>query len=610
MSIVHEHRCPEALSRVNNDRPPEDRPFGPASASVELHRLLVESVADYAIFALDATGHVLSWNLGAQRLKGYLGQEIIGKHFSIFYPPEDIKAGKTEREIAEAIAVGRVEDEGWRVRKDGTRFWASVVITALRGENGEVVGFAKVTRDLTARRDAEQRARDLAAERAAREAAERHGEELAELNTQLRQLFVEMRATADRISRLQTLTARLASVVSSDSVADTVVQEGVAALGAATGVLCLLTPEGDQLEIVCAAGVRDDTIDAFRLLPIDAPLPLSETVRTGTAQFLESKGDVVSRYPTIREANEAAPTQAWIVLPMIVGGRGIGGLSFGFGEPRTFTEADRQFATALAQQASQALERARLYTAEQAARAEAETANRAKAEFLATMSHELRTPLNAIAGYAELLEMGIHGAITDAQRGALRRIQTSERHLLSLIEDILSFARIEAGRLALTTADVPIGALLTEIEPLVSPQLGAKSLTFEIAEPDPLLTARVDAEKTRQILINLLSNAIKFTPAGGAIEMDARVRADFVEITVRDTGVGIPPDKQAEIFDPFVQLGRTLANTPEGAGLGLAISRDLARAMGGELTVDSEVGVGSTFVLSLPRSITSPGIED
>jgi signal transduction histidine kinase len=217
------------------------------------------------------------------------------------------------------------------------------------------------------------------------------------------------------------------------------------------------------------------------------------------------------------------------------------------------------------------------------------------------MSHELRTPLNAIAGYAELLEMGIHGAVTEAQREALRRIQTSQRHLLSLIEDILNFARIEAGRLALHIAHVSVDRLFTEIEPLVAPQLRAKSLTYDVAATDPALAVHADGEKIRQILINLLSNAIKFTAPGGTISVAAEPSDDRVAIAVRDTGVGIPHDKQTAIFDPFVQLGRTLANTPEGAGLGLAISRDLARAMGGELTVESEVGVGSTFTLSMPR---------
>jgi PAS domain S-box-containing protein len=590
------------VAQAKLDARKEDRVEAPRHTSALLHRLLIDSVADYAIFALDAAGHVLSWNTGAERLKGYATDEIIGTHFSIFFPSADVEAGRPSRELVDAARDGRTEDEGWRVRKDGTRFWANVVITALRDDRGDLIGFAKVTRDLTERREGERRATELAAERAAREAAERHTEELAGLTSQLQALFTAMRETADRASRLQSVTAGLASVVTADAVAAAVVREGIAALSAADGVFCLLTDAGDELEIVLATGLRDDTTRVFRRFPVNAPLPLSDTVRTGSPVFLESKADVVRHYPSLREANASASTEAWMTLPLTTAGKVVGGLAFGFTEARRFSESDRGFATALAQQASLALERARLYAGEQAARAEAEAANRTKSDFLATMSHELRTPLNAIAGYAELLEMGIHGELSDPQREALRRIRRSQRHLLSLIEDILDFARIEAGRVSMRTADVLVRDLIAGLEPMIEPQLRAKSLHFDVADPEMPLTARADPEKARQILLNLLSNAIKFTPAGGTIAVGASGRGDRVEIVVRDTGVGIAPGQQAEIFEPFVQLGRTLSNTPEGAGLGLAISRDLARAMGGELTVESSPGAGAAFTLSLPRA--------
>src|SRR6478752_2164775 len=149
--------------------------------TTELHRLLVESVKDYAIFALDPNGIIVSWNPGAQRFKGYTASEIIGQHFSVFYPPEDLAARKPQMELEVAAEVGRLEDEGWRVRKDGTQFWANVVITALRGPDGQLVGFAKVTRDLTARREAEAQARRLAAEQAAHAEAAARSDELAQL---------------------------------------------------------------------------------------------------------------------------------------------------------------------------------------------------------------------------------------------------------------------------------------------------------------------------------------------------------------------------------------------------------------------------------------------
>jgi signal transduction histidine kinase len=237
----------------------------------------------------------------------------------------------------------------------------------------------------------------------------------------------------------------------------------------------------------------------------------------------------------------------------------------------------------------------------EAARQAAEEANRAKTEFLAVMSHELRTPLNAIAGYAELIDMGLRGPVTTEQHEDLARLRRSQRYLLALINDVLNFAKIEAGRVELSMSDVKVFELLRGIEALVTPQLRAKGLTFEYSGCDDALVARADPEKARQVLLNLLSNAIKFTESGGAVRVAcARDGGEQVAIRVRDTGRGIPGDKLDAIFEPFVQVDQQLTRTQEGAGLGLAISRDLARAMHGDLTVESTVGSGSTFTLTLP----------
>ena len=246
-------------------------------------------------------------------------------------------------------------------------------------------------------------------------------------------------------------------------------------------------------------------------------------------------------------------------------------------------------------------ERARLLAEAEAARADAEGANRAKSEFLAVMSHELRTPLNAIGGYAELMEMGIRGPVTPQQREDLTRIQTSQRHLLGLINEVLNYAKLETGSVQFDITDVRAREVLLAAELLVAPQARAKGLVLSVTDCAATLTVRADMEKLRQIVVNLASNAVKFTNAGGRIEMSAAEDSAGVSIWVRDSGIGIPADRLEAIFDPFVQVRSDLTRPHEGTGLGLAISRDLARGMGGDLTVQSTLGVGSTFTVLLPR---------
>jgi signal transduction histidine kinase len=254
-----------------------------------------------------------------------------------------------------------------------------------------------------------------------------------------------------------------------------------------------------------------------------------------------------------------------------------------------------------------AAERELLLQRERAARAEAESASRAKSDFLTSMSHELRTPLNAIGGHVQLLEMGIHGPVTQPQREALARIERSQRHLLALINDILNLSRIEAGRIEYKSEEVVLADLVAELEAMLEPLLLKKAHTLDVrAVVRPIgshsVTARGDREKVHQILLNLLSNAIKFTQPGGRISVTIGVameggRRAFVEVA--DTGVGIDPAKLESIFHPFVQLALRPAGN-DGVGLGLSISRELARGMQGDLIARSVPGEGSTFILTLP----------
>ncbi len=257
-------------------------------------------------------------------------------------------------------------------------------------------------------------------------------------------------------------------------------------------------------------------------------------------------------------------------------------------------------------------ERIRLLEAERQAHAEAEEAreraedaNRAKSDFLAKMSHELRTPLNAIAGHAELIELGVHGRVTAEQLNALDRIKKNERHLLALINDILDFSKLEAGAARLEIRDVRASEILDSLEALIGPLFSAKGVAYSIRKCDASTMLRGDTERIVQICLNLLTNALKATKPGGEAVVfceDVDGAPDKAAIHVRDTGSGIPAERLEAVFSPFTQLGRTLSTPESGVGLGLAISRELARAMGGDVTVTSEVGKGSTFMLTIPRA--------
>ncbi len=527
------------------DEPPGNRPYDPAEPAdpgtfggareangvtretPEIHRLLIESVRDYAIFALDRTGHILTWNPGAERFNGWTADEIIGTHFSVFYPPEDIAAGKPERELREAARRGSVEDEGWRIRKDGTRFWANVVITALRDDRGNLMGFAKVTRDLTDRRAAE--------------------EDLRESEERFRLLVQSVRDYA----------------------------------------IFMLDPDG------CVATwnegaqrIKGYTANEIigRHFSIFYPQEAVETrfpwyeleVATATGRF-EDEG--------WRVRKDGSLFWASVVITALFNHRGE---LVGFAKvTRDLTERRKAQERALAD--------ARRV-------AEMEAANRAKSEFLTTLSHELRTPLNAIGGYADLLVLEVPGGLNETQRQYLERIKTSQQHLLALVNDLLNLSRLEAGTLEYDLGPVPVLRLLVDLEAMILPQARTKGITFEVANCPPDATVWADAARTQQILLNLLSNAVKFTPEGGRISLACSIGKEQVGISVLDTGPGIPEDKLESIFEPFVQLGRSLTNTREGLGLGLAISRDLAHAMSGDLKVSSRVGEGSTFTLILPRS--------
>ncbi|GJG86452.1 hypothetical protein tb265_16330 [Gemmatimonadetes bacterium T265] len=431
-----------------------------------------------------------------------------------------------------------------------------------------------------------------------------------------------------RTRLLYEVTAALAGARTAAQVADVVVARALPALGASGGALAMLraggadggAPDGGapeaQVEVVRQFSSEARLGAEWRTFPLAAPTPLGAAIRTGAAVSLASPAAIAAAYPAIAPALHGIGARALRVEPLVPDpsdpGRVIGALSFSFAAPHALTDGERALVEALAGQCALALDRVRLFDAERAARAaaelarrHAEEANRTKSQFLANMSHELRTPLNAIGGHVQLVELGIHGPVTPAQAESLGRVQRAQRHLLALINDVLDFSKVEAGRVAYDLRPVPLREVLADVGPLVEPQLAAKGHAYDVRLPALGVRVVADREKLRQVLVNLLANAVKFTAPGGCVGVSVAERAetpDLVYLRVSDTGVGIAADQLEAVFDPFVQAHAGLTRPHEGTGLGLAISRAFARGMGGELRVRSAVGKGSVFTVSLQKA--------
>jgi len=552
----------------------------------DVFRLLVESVRDYAIFLLDAGGHIRSWNAGAERIKGYKASEIIGKHFSIFYPATEIRRGKPDYELRVAIEEGRYEEEGWRIRSDGTRFWANVVITALRDGDGRLLGFAKVTRDLTERKQAEEeRANLLVMERMARSDAEDALERLRSIQ----QVTEAALAHLSLDDLLNELSERIAEILAVDVVA-----------------VLLIDQDGRCLVPQAVRGIDEGP-------SAECTIPLGHGI---VGQIPAARrGVVVNDLTAVQHADpllERAELRSLIGAPLGIEGRLLGVLLVGTRRHRQFVETDLDFLQIVADRFALAIDRARLYEAEQAARREAAEAGyavRQRDEFLSVAAHELKTPVTSLCGLSEwLLRMAGRGALVEParQHRALTMIHRQAQNLSRLVMQLLEMTRLDADRLTLERQDENLTDLVRRCVDQAQTRTNEHRLVLSAA---PDVHAAVDAFRFEQVMTNLLDNAVKYSPEGGPIEVDlTRQAPDRVRIAVRDHGIGIPAGQEGRIFERFFQAHRNSHRS--GLGLGLYLSRQIVGEHGGRLIAEPASGGGSRFVVEIPveSAITAEGM--
>ncbi|MBB4660255.1 PAS domain-containing hybrid sensor histidine kinase/response regulator [Parvularcula dongshanensis] len=505
------------------------------SRSERSFRLLVQGVTDYAIYMLDRDGRVASWNAGAERAKGYEADEIIGRHFSCFYPPDSQATGDPAQALETSLRTGTFEAEGWRVRKDGTRFWAMVVIDPVYDEDGTLMGFAKITKDCTERNEAEKTALE----------------------------------TAEGFRRLV---------------------EGVTDYA-----IYMLDPGGH---------VQNWNEGAQRAKGYEA----SEIVgRHFSAFYAEEDREAGLPQKALAEAREKGKfeAQGWryrkdgtrfwasVVIDPI----------YHEGELLGFAKITRDFTDQKQSQekVERLLEEQRETSRElEVALEVARAASVAKSAFLANMSHEIRTPMNGVLGMAELLVQAELGA---RERMFAETIYKSGNALLTVINDVLDFSKIEAGKIELDPVPFDLRGAVEDVATLLAATAHEKGIEIAV-RCDPALPAMVegDAGRFRQIITNLAGNAVKFTPEGHVLICVVPGADRNWRVEVTDTGIGIPADKLDSIFDEFAQVEETTTRDFGGTGLGLAITRRLVQLMGGEVGVNSKLSKGSTFWIELPLS--------
>jgi PAS domain S-box-containing protein len=553
-------------------------------------RLLIESVSDYAIFILDPKGHVSTWNVGAERIKGYTASEIVGKHFSTFYSRAEVAAGKCELELEIAERTGRYEEDGWRIRKDGSRFWASVTITALRNREGVLIGFAKITRDLTERRHNEERLRRIAAENAA----------------------LEAKANADRAQRIQREFLALAAETLASSLDYRTTLASVARLAVpelADWCSVELVEPGCPRPVQVAVEHADP--DKVRYAKeLGARYPPDPNAKTGVAEVIRTgKPLLYAELPPglieaaarddehLRLLRELRLESA-IVAPLVGRDRILGALTFVYaGSGRGYTESDLAFVDDFARRAAMAIENSQAHATVKATLDFQEG-------FVAVLGHDLRNPLSAIDMGAAVLRQRMGNDPATAR--VLDRMRSSSKRMALMIEQILDLTRSRlGGGLELRPAPLDLCPVLTVI--VEELRAAHPSQAIELHCP-PAATGTWDRARLEQVFSNLVANAISY----GAPEKPVKVQVHLlgeeeVRVTVHNEGEPIPEALLARIFEPFRRGGRdSRTSHTAGVGLGLYISREIVRGHGGEIDVRSDRAEGTTFRVTLPRIAAVP----
>jgi PAS domain S-box-containing protein len=605
----------------------ESRRTADAERIGRVRNAAVVEIALDCIITIDHEGRILEWNPAAERTFGHARANVLGRQMAETIVPPKYRDAHY-RGFARQLKTGESHILGRRIeieamRADGSLFPCELAITRVPLGGPQV--FTAYLRDLTERRRLESLQDLLLNASKVLFASLDYEQTLCNLSSVVVPAFADWYAVdvigADgRLRRLETAHRDPAKVALARDMAARYANVKTSAYGATAVVATRqsqLVPDVTD-ELLASVAMNPEHLQLLRDLGLKSviavPLLGREAV-LGAISFISAESG--RRYDTrdlhVAEELAARATQA------IENAR----LFADVNETRQLLEqqtteleaqsAELETTAAELEQSNEELRHAneelarrtadaeRARTDAEAARREADEANRAKSDFLAAMSHELRTPLNAIMGYAQLLDVGVHGAVNAEQHADLGRIQRSSQHLLGLINDILNYAKVESGRVQYEIVRTPLDQTLAAVEELTAPLAAAKHIAYSLHSDCPGALICADEEKLRQILVNLLSNAIRYTPEHGRINVSCAIAGHDVLIHVTDTGVGIPPDKLEAIFEPFVQVDRAYPGQRQGTGLGLSISRELARGMGGDLTVHSELGKGSVFTLRLRK---------